>query len=106
MDHTIQALLHELKAGLNSIYGHHLKGVYVYGSYARDEEEEESDLDVLVVLDDFERYGAEVDRTSELSARLSLRYGVSLSKVFVRERDWLMRITPFLENVQQEARLV
>ncbi|MBI3323966.1 MAG: nucleotidyltransferase domain-containing protein, partial [Candidatus Omnitrophica bacterium] len=45
-------------------------------------------MDVLVVLDDVEHYGAEVDRTSELTSMLSLQYGVSISKVFVREREW------------------
>ena len=106
LDSTTRTLLQDLKAGLSIIYGRRLKGVYVYGSYARGEAGKESDVDILVVLDDFDRYGAEVDRTSELSARLSLRHGVSVSKVFVRERDWLVRITPFLENVREEARLV
>ena len=106
MDNTTRMLLQELKTGLGVIYGQRLKGVYLYGSYARGEEDKESDVDVLVVLDDFDQYGAEVDRTSELSGRLSLQYGVSLSKVFVRERDWLVRVTPFLENVREEARLV
>ena len=106
MDNTTHTLLQELKRGLGVIYGQRLKGVYLYGSYARGEAGQESDVDVLVVLDDFDRYGAEVDRTSELSARLSLRHGVSVSKVFVRERDWLVHITPFLENVREEARLV
>lgn len=102
----IQRLLHELKGGLEAIYGDRLQGVYLYGSYARDEADQESDVDILVVLDEFERYGAEVDRTSELSGQLSLRYGVSLSKVFVRKRDWLTGQTPFLENVREEALVV
>lgn len=58
---------------------------------------------MLVVLGDFEHYGAEVDRTSELTATLSLQYGVSISKVFLREQDWLSTQTPFLANVREEA---
>ncbi len=106
MTDTITNLLHELKAGLKAIYGDRLRGVYLFGSYARGEPDRESDVDVLVVLTDFEHYGAEVDRTSELSGRLSLAYGVSLSKVFVREPDWRQGQTPFLENVREEAQLV
>ena len=60
-------------------------------------------MDVLVVLDDFDHYGAEVNRTSELGASLSLQYGVSISKVFFRERDWLDAQTSFLANVREEA---
>jgi type I restriction enzyme S subunit len=103
MNGSIQSLLHELKAGLQTLYGERLKGVYLYGSYARNEADEESDVDVLVVLDDFERYGAEVNRTSELGASLSLKYGVSISKVFLRKRNWLDGQTPFLANVREEA---
>lgn len=103
MSERIRTLIGELKTGLQAIYGERLRGVYLYGSYARDEADEESDVDVLVILDDFEHYGAEVNRTSELGASLSLQYGVSVSKVFLRERDWLNGQTPFLANVREEA---
>ena len=103
MSERVRTLMNELKTGLQAIYRERLKGVYLYGSYARDEADEESDVDVLVVLDDFEHYGVEVNRTSELGASLSLQYSVSVSKVFLRERDWLNGQTPFLANVREEA---
>ena len=103
MDDAIRNLLSELKTELKKIYGERLKGVYLYGSYARGEQDSESDVDVLVVLDDFEHYGAEVDRTGELGASHSLKYGVSISKVFLRERDWLGGQTPFVVSVREEA---
>ncbi len=96
-------LLREIREGLERIYGPRLRGVYLYGSYARREADAESNLDLLVVLDDFERYGKEVERTGQLGADLSLKYGVSISQVFVRERDWLLGDTPFLANVREEA---
>ena len=89
--------------GLKAVYGGRLKGVYLYGSYARNEADPESDVDVLVVLDRIDRYAAEVDRVSQLGSDLSLKYGVSISKVFMRERDWLGRQSPFLANVREEA---
>ena len=103
MSGKIRDLLNELKAGLTTSYGKRLKGVYLYGSYARGQEDRESDIDVLVVLDDFKQYGAEVDRTSRLGASLSLKFGVSISKIFLREREWLKAQTPFLLSVRQEA---
>ena len=63
----------------------------------------ESDFDVLVVLDDFASYGAEVDRAAEPTAALSLQYGVSISEVFVREQEWAAGDSPFLRNVREEA---
>lgn len=103
MNDMIRTLLMELKTGLAAIYGERLKGFYLYGSYARGEEDSESDVDVLVVLDHFDRYGAEVDRTGHLVSALSLKYGVSVSRVFVSQRDWSHGETPFLENAREEA---
>ena len=96
-------LLSDLKTGLRAIYGRRLRALFLFGSYARGEEDKESDIDVIVILDNYERYGIEVDRASGISAKLSLRYGVSISKVFFREHDWKEGDTPFLSNVRQEA---
>ena len=93
----------ELKAGLRLVYREKLKSIYLFGSYARGEADRESDFDVLVVLQEFERYALEVDRTAELTADLSLKYGVTISLVFFREREWLHGDTPFLSNVRDEA---
>jgi predicted nucleotidyltransferase len=76
---------------------------YLFGSYARGEADSESDADVLVVLDRVDRYGAEVERTGQLISELSLKYGVSVSRTFVSEREWLGGESPFLTNVREEA---
>jgi len=96
-------LIAELTVGLDGVYGDRLKGLYLYGSYARGEEDTESDLDILVVLEQFDHYAAEVDRTAELNSELSLKYGMTVSQVFVRESEWRNGDTPFLSNVREEA---
>jgi predicted nucleotidyltransferase len=47
----IKQLISEFRKGLEAIYGDRLRGMLLYGSYARGEEEDGSDVDVLVVLD-------------------------------------------------------
>jgi predicted nucleotidyltransferase len=103
MPTEIRKLLRELKQGLIRLYGERLKGLYLYGSYARGDFEEGSDLDVLVVLDDFERAPLELDRTSDLFSDLSLIYEVTVSLMFIREKDWLGADKPLLRNVRLEG---
>jgi predicted nucleotidyltransferase len=100
---TTSVLLAEFKAKLQEIYGDRLKGVYLYGSQARGEAMPQSDVDIIIVLDDWTRYFIELKRTGAIASELSLASGKSISRVFVRERDWLVRHTPFLANVRAEA---
>lgn len=103
MSGKIEELLGEFKAGLVAIYGERLKGVYLYGSYARGEADPESDVDILIVLDNFERYAVEVERTGVLTSDLSLEHELSISRAFLRERDWREADSPFVFNVREEA---
>ena len=97
------ALLSEFKREAQQLYGDRLKGVYLYGSRARGEAEPDADVDILIILDDWSNYAEEVDRTGEIGSRLSLAYDLSISQVFVRERDWSRGKTPFLSNAREDA---
>jgi predicted nucleotidyltransferase len=99
----LKKLLIELKRGLSSLYGPRLKSVYLYGSYARGDYDEESDLDVMIVLSDFDRRVAEIKRTSELIGNLSLEYGITVSAVFMREMEWKAGNLMLLRNVKAEG---
>ena len=92
-----------LRTELSALYGTKLKGVYLYGSYASGRATSESDLDVLIVLDQIAHYSLEIERTSSLISSLSLRYGLTISRVFIPEHDWANANTAFLLNVREIA---
>lgn len=103
MPANIQKLLREFKKELTRIYGERLKGVYLYGSYARGENQQGSDVDIMIVLDSYQRYGDEIKRTSELNATLSLDYNLSVSRLFLTEERWKHEDSPLLRNIRAQG---
>ncbi len=97
------ALLRELKAGLQELYGDRLARVILYGSQARGDAGEDSDVDVLIVLEGEVKPGDEIRRTSHLIAALSLEYNVLLSRMFISGADFDERQAPLLNNVRREG---
>jgi type I restriction enzyme S subunit len=95
--------LKEFKSNIVRIYGDQLKAVYLYGSYARGENVEGSDLDIVVVLKDFPRRAAEIRRTSELIGDLSLDYEITVSPLFMRENEWETNKFSLLRNIKTEG---
>lgn len=72
MPEKIQEILKALKKNLIEIYGERLKDVYLFGSYARGEENfQDSDIDILILLDGKFNYWEESKRTSQLTAFFS-----------------------------------
>lgn len=93
----------ELKLRLSRLYENRLTGLYIFGSYARGEADEESDLDILIVLTDYRRYGEEIERTGEIISELSLKYGVSISRKIVSEKRWIQSDSALLRNIHTES---
>jgi predicted nucleotidyltransferase len=73
---------------LEALHGPSLRGVYLYGSGARDELTADSDIDIAVVLDQVSDPFAEHERTSELAADLSLEYNTVVTFLFIAEKDF------------------
>lgn len=103
MRKTTQEMLTKLKTSLAKIYGERLKGLYLYGSCARGEERSGSDLDVAMILDQFERPWFEIQRTSQLVSDLSLECRMTISLIPLRIADWEEKQKPLVRNIQQEG---
>ena len=103
MNGLLTQLVSDVKAGLQEIYGRRLRSVYLFGSYARGQQTNESDLDVLIVLDRIDDYGAEIERTGYLISAVSIQYDVSVSRILVSDAEWREERSPFFESVREDA---
>ncbi len=99
----LRRILIEYRERLRDILGDDLDSAVLYGSQARGDATEASDIDVLCILKGPFDYGDMILRTGEASATISLHYDVVISTAFVTRADYESRHTPFLMNVRREA---
>jgi predicted nucleotidyltransferase len=99
----LKPILAELKRGLQEIYGDRLRAVVLFGSQARGEATEDSDVDVAVVLDDFENAHGIIRETSELFWTLSYDHDILLSCVPVRYEDWMRGDFTLHQSLRREG---
>jgi predicted nucleotidyltransferase len=99
----VMDVVREYRKGLEELFGDQLVKVIIYGSFARGEEKEESDVDILCVLHGSFDYGEAIRKSSGLTADLSLAHDLVLSRVFVSEEDLATRNLPFFMNVRREG---
>ncbi len=99
----VNKIVKEFKNQLAEIYGARLKSVLVYGSWARNEATEDSDIDTLVVLAGDVSPGREIDRMITVITETNLKYGVLLSVYPVSEADFASLRSPLLMNARREG---
>ena len=98
----IRPLLEEFKRALKEIYGPRFKSLIVYGSYARGEADDGSDLDLLVILDRADDPVAEREKLSDVILELSLKYDLVVS-VLIASEGSLERPSPLFLNLKREG---
>lgn len=103
MNESLRQLLVELRRQLETLYEGRLARLMLYGSQARGESESGSDIDILVVLDGQVIPTREVHRTSEIIAKLSLKYDVVVSCLFMEQERAINERSPLLLNIRREG---
>jgi len=99
----IKKLMKELKDGLAEIYGDKLKAVYLYGSYARGDYRQGSDVDVMILLKTYRDYWKEYHRSSDYVSDISLKYDLTVSYILIKEIQWQEADKPVLRNIRREG---
>jgi len=94
-------ILREVKEKLKEILGEDLVEVILFGSYARGDAREDSDVDVLVVVRR-KLTLKEHDKLTEVTDRYVLERGIVVSLI-VYPISGKMKYDPLIQNVQAEG---
>ena len=103
---TLEDVIRELDGGLRELYGARHRGLVLYGSHARGEADEGSDVDLLLLLEGQVQVGREIRRSSDLVASLSLESSRVLSLIPVSVEDYRASSDPYLVNARREGALL
>jgi predicted nucleotidyltransferase len=99
----LRRILRTLQKELKDTLGERVEKVILYGSQARGDARNDSDIDVLVVLKDDFKYGTMLKKTSRAVAKLSLDNDVVISRAFATRQQYEQSQMPFLMNVRREG---
>lgn len=100
---NLDKIIFLLKQWFTEQYQDNLESIILYGSQARDDAKEYSDIDILVVLKKAFNYREEIEKTSHFIADLSLEYDTVISRAFISTQRFHEENNPFLLNVRREG---
>ncbi|MBE9460288.1 nucleotidyltransferase domain-containing protein [Dyadobacter subterraneus] len=101
---SVARLTEEFVNQMGQLYGDRLDKVILYGSYARGDQHEDSDIDYLVVLNDEEiKTFKEISNLSPVTFELSLQYSISVSAIPVTQSSFNQNWSPLYQNVHEDG---
>lgn len=99
-------ILNEVYDLCNTVYNNKISSAYLYGSYARGDYTDESDIDILITAEmSAEKIAENRQRLAEITSNLSLRYDITVS-VTVKPLEQFTKyssVLPYYKNVLREG---
>ncbi len=103
---TVRDVVYEFAKDMKCLFGADLSKVLVYGSYARGDYTENSDVDVMVLVKtpetEIKNY---TDQVSDRAFDYLMRYGIDISPIVKNEEHfnyWVDNL-PYYRNVRDEG---
>lgn len=103
---TVRDVVYEFAKDMKRLFGADLSKVLVYGSYARGDYTENSDVDVMVLVKtpetEIKNY---TDQVSDRAFDYLMRYGIDISPIVKNEEHfnyWVDNL-PYYRNVRDEG---
>lgn len=106
MQSKTQAVLSQYVNRIHEIYGSELKAVILYGSYARGDYSESSDIDIMILVDSPEDAIKQKGRmVSDITFDFNLDHGILIMPIAknVNHFQYWLSADPFYQNVKSEG---
>ena len=100
---NIKTILTDFKNEIARLYSKRLKEMILYGSWARGNATEDSDIDLMIVLAGEVTPGREIDRMIDIITEINLRHDVLISVYPVSAKNYSTVNSPLLLNVRREG---
>ncbi|MEG1458668.1 MAG: nucleotidyltransferase domain-containing protein [Acetivibrio sp.] len=103
---TNQMLLMKYVNEVQKIYGSHLKKVILYGSFARGDNNENSDIDIMILVDlseeEIKNYS---EKLSEVTFDMNLDNDIMIMPIVKNEIhfEYWLEVYPFYINIKNEG---
>ena len=105
-DKELLDILSDVKDEVWEIFGDKLRQLVLYGSYARSEQDTESDIDIMIMVDESEdglrnyRY-----LIADVMGELTIKYGklISLTEVTYDRYTHFLDVLPFYKRIDEEG---
>lgn len=99
----LKTILDELKHRLSDLYGDRVAEMILFGSQARGDAEEGSDIDVLIVLRDTNVSPEEEQKARDIVYELSYGHDTVVSCVYIDQERFARGQGPLVRNVLREG---
>lgn len=103
---SVNAIINQFVLQVRQLLGKRLKKIILYGSYARGDYNEHSDIDIMILTDfNFEEIEKYRDIISDIAFEIELKTGMVISPIIKNADKYNARINviPFFSNVEREG---
>ncbi len=100
---TIVPIINQFKTDLQKIYGQRFVKLILFGSYAKGKQHEESDVDLLLILNNMSSPSYEVAFTNELKTNYLLDYEIYFSIIPTTPDNFENTANPLYYNIKKEG---
>lgn len=102
----LNSIIHDYVSEIRYILGDDYKKAVVYGSYARGEYQEESDIDIAIFTPrKAQDFYLLINEISEITFEYNVKYDVMLSPVFQNINDFyrMLKAVPYFQSIEREG---